>query len=101
MPEGFQIIIAGDISTRRWWGAAKRGLAFAKVAQDGDDEGCLILDRLPTEEEAEPIRHYLGISKKRELSPEERERLMKTGHRFQKRPDAERSLSGQKPPSGD
>jgi hypothetical protein len=38
--------------------------------QDGDDEGCLHLDRLPTEAEAKLIREALGIRRRRHLSPE-------------------------------
>ena len=55
--------------------AAKKALTFAKVTQDGDDEGGLIFDRLPTANEAEIIRHYLGIAKKREFGAEELARL--------------------------
>jgi hypothetical protein len=39
--------------SRRAWTYAKRALSFARVTQDGDEEGCLLMDRLPTAEEAE------------------------------------------------
>ena len=39
-------------------------LAFCRVTQDGDDEGCLHLDRLPTAAEAELIREAVGIRKR-------------------------------------
>jgi len=42
-------------SVRRWKNVKKR-LAFRRISQDGDDEGCLHLDRLPTAHEADLIR---------------------------------------------
>ena len=42
-------------SVRRWKNVKKR-LAFRWISQDGDDEGCLHLDRLPTAHEADLIR---------------------------------------------
>ena len=44
----------------------ERALSFPRVTQDGDEEGMLIMDRLPTAEEAEAIRSYLGINNERE-----------------------------------
>ena len=41
---------------------------FAKVTQDGDEEGALVLDQLPTKAEAAEIRAILGIPKRIELS---------------------------------
>ena len=49
----------------------KAQLAFARLTQDCDDEGCFYLDRLPTQAEAGPVRDALGIRKRRHLSPEE------------------------------
>lgn len=57
-------------SSRRWT-FVKRELAFAKLKQDGDDEGCFFLDRLPTSDEAEAIRDAIGLRKRRHLSPNE------------------------------
>jgi hypothetical protein len=95
----FQIFIAGSV---RWWANAKAALKlFADLANDGDDEGVLFFDRLPTAEEAETIRHYVGLAKKRVLSDEERERLASLGLRFQKRSDVEGAQTGQKPASDD
>lgn len=45
-------------------------MSFARVCNDGDDEGGFILDRLPISDEAETIRKYCGILKKTEYSPE-------------------------------
>ena len=49
------------------WTYAKKALSFAKVMNDGDDEGALFLDRLPSKSEAEMIRRYCGILKKRDM----------------------------------
>ncbi len=65
---GFQIMVMGW--TARGWNAAKGALAFAELTNDGDSEGALFLDRLPTPSEAEVIRHYLGVAKKAEYSDE-------------------------------
>lgn len=64
------------INTRssRRWNSVKRQLAFCTVSQDGDDEGCLVLDRLPTPSEADLIRAIVGIRKHRHLSDQERAR---------------------------
>jgi hypothetical protein len=48
---------------------AEQRLNFCRLTQDGDDEGCLHLDRLPTKIEASAIREALGIRKRRHLSP--------------------------------
>jgi len=48
------VVMTGE-SVRRWKNVKKR-LAFRRISQDGDDEGCLHLDRLPTAHEADLIR---------------------------------------------
>lgn len=58
----------------RPWNLAKAKLGFCQVTQDGDWEGCLHLDHLPTAAEAETIREVLGIRKRRHLSDDARER---------------------------
>jgi hypothetical protein len=83
VPEGFQIWISGG--TAAWWTAAKRKLKYPQLCMDGDDEGVFILNRLPTSTEAELIRHYCGIAKKREISEEERARLVAATTAFRKR----------------
>ena len=82
--EGFQFMVMG-CETARQWTAAKKALAFATVLQDGDEEGSLILDRLPTADEAGALCRYLGLAKKRELGEEELARLraFAIGHGFQ------------------
>jgi hypothetical protein len=66
---GFLLCVSTGESARRWT-HVKRRLAFCNVTQDGDDEGCLHLDRLPTPAEAELIREAVGIRRRRHLSPE-------------------------------
>jgi hypothetical protein len=56
-----------DQSPRRWT-SIKRRLEFCRITQDGDDEGCLHLDRLPTFAQASLIRQALGIRKRRTLT---------------------------------
>jgi hypothetical protein len=65
---GFMIYVTCGTGTG--WTYAKRALSFAKLANDGDDEGSFLLDRMPTKSEAETIRRYCGILKKRDLSEE-------------------------------
>jgi hypothetical protein len=62
---GFQMFVAPG--SPRAWTAAKKALAFAAVTQDGDEEGMLFLDRLPTAAEGKTIRGYLGIRKRTEV----------------------------------
>jgi hypothetical protein len=85
VPEGLQFFVC-DCSTK-WYNTAKEKLTFATCTQDGDSEGGFIMDRLPTTEEAELIRYYCQIPKKRLMSEEELERLRNMGTRFQPRPD--------------
>lgn len=77
--EGFYFYC--DPGSVRSWNSAKKALSFAKVTQDGDFDGFLFLDRLPTPAEAEVIRERLGLRKKRVLSDAERERLARTAFR--------------------
>jgi hypothetical protein len=60
-------------SARRWTNI-KGELAFARLIQDGEDEGCFRLDRLPTRAEAGAIRGCLGIRKRRPTAKRERRR---------------------------
>jgi hypothetical protein len=68
-------------SSVRHWTAIKKRLSFCTVTQDGDDEGCLRLDRLPTPAEAEVIREVLRIRTRRDVSEETLERLRQTAFR--------------------
>ena len=62
----------------RPWKNAKARLTFCKVTQDGDWEGCLHLDRLPTADEAVVIREVLGIRKRRHMTTEALSKLERT-----------------------
>ena len=42
--DGYLLCVMTDESVRRW-NNIKRNLAFCRLTQDGDDEGCLHLDR--------------------------------------------------------
>jgi hypothetical protein len=58
----FQLYIFG--SDQRWRYAKEALSAFAKVTNDGRDEGLLVIGRLPTESEGEIIRDKLGLKKR-------------------------------------
>lgn len=67
-PEGFQIFVL-DCETVRQWSAVKSAMKpFSRICNDGDMEGAFFLDRLPLSDEAEVIRRYVGIRKRREDS---------------------------------
>ena len=77
--------------TAKGWNSAQRGLStFMETTNGGDDEGAMFLNRLPTEKEAVLIRHWLGIAKKAEFSPEvlarKRESMSKAGQKIARRP---------------
>jgi hypothetical protein len=59
------VIFVSCRSERHWKAIKRRMKAFARVTQDGEAEGCLKLDRLPTRGEAAIIREVLGIRKRR------------------------------------
>ena len=68
----FALVICGTVvvtGTVQRWKKTKR-LLPGKVSQDGDDEGTLRLDRLPTAAEAELIRDLIGIRKRRHVTAE-------------------------------
>jgi hypothetical protein len=67
---GFQIFVMGW-SANGWNRARKAISTFADVTNDGDDEGALFVDRLPTAEEAEVIRHWCGIAKRQTYTEEQ------------------------------
>ena len=67
---GFLIVITTGDSIRRW-ANAKGKLAFCRVTQDGDDEGCLHLDHVPTPAEADLIGDALKIKRKRHYTPDQ------------------------------
>ena len=66
---GFALYVKTGESVGRW-NNTKRRLAFCRVSQDGDDEGVLRLDRLPTSTEADAIRKALRIKRRRQMTVE-------------------------------
>lgn len=60
--------------TARGWKAAKDALPGASVILDGEDEGAIFVDCLPTPTEAVLIRKWLGLPKRVEYSAEELDR---------------------------
>jgi hypothetical protein len=46
--DGFLLYVMTGESPRRWGFVKKRLASFCRPSQDGDDEGCLRLDRLPS-----------------------------------------------------
>jgi hypothetical protein len=97
--EGF--LLYCEAGSPRAWGYAKKALGFCAATQDGDDEGILFLDRLPSEAEAKIIRAKLGIPKKRIVSEEERARLavQLAPYRFEKRRATDAEVQAEKPAS--
>ena len=80
VPGGFQIVVMGW--TAKGWNLAKQALSFAAVTNDGDDEGALTLDRLPTKAEGELIRKWCGVPKRKEFSPEDLAALRERGSKL-------------------
>lgn len=68
--DGRFYVYVGCRSSRAWGSAKKQLAGFATVHQDGDDEGALLLSRMPDEREAETLRHYIGLRQTREVSPD-------------------------------
>jgi hypothetical protein len=77
-PPGYLLYVAPGESRRRWTGIKAR-FGFSTITQDGDDEGCFKLDRLPTEAEGQLIRAFLGIRRRRHLTEEAKARLLSVG----------------------
>ena len=60
--QGFLFYVTTGESARRWFNVKQR-LNFCRLTQDGDDEGCLHLDRLPTKTEPAPsVRRLASVS---------------------------------------
>ena len=63
---GYLLYVTGTVQR---WKKARRILP-GTVTQDGDDEGVLRLDRLPTPAEADTIRDVVGIRRRRHMTAE-------------------------------
>ena len=74
VPNGFQLVIF--MSSAAKWNHVKERLNFCEVTQDGDEEGCLILAKLPSTEQGLLIRKALGIFKAMHLTNEQREKYI-------------------------
>ena len=70
---GLTVVPFTEMSKLAWTWVKKR-LAFAELTQDGDAEGVFRLHELPSPAEADEIRDIIGLRKRVELSPGERER---------------------------
>src|SRR5262245_24394302 len=57
-------------SARRWDKIRRALSPLGKCTQEGDDEGIIRIDRLPTAEEATAIRKAVGLSKRPFVNPE-------------------------------
>lgn len=62
--------------SKRGWNNLKARLKFMEVSQDGDAEGILKLERMPTEKEAEKLRKDIGLRKRTILTEEQRAELI-------------------------
>ena len=97
---GFQIYVERELV--REWSYAKKALKlFADLTNDGDGDGMLFLDRLPTADEAEVIRQYVGIAKKRAMTEEALAHLAEVRRPFAKRSGVEGDDQREKPASDD
>lgn len=65
LPAYFQIVITGW--TARGWNACKADFTFASLHQNGEDEGSFTMHRDPTPDEAEKIRKWVGLKRRRHL----------------------------------
>jgi hypothetical protein len=59
--EGEYSVFLSCRSIRAWNSAKKRLASFTAVRQDGDEEGILVLSRMPDKNEAETLRSYIGL----------------------------------------
>jgi|SRR5215469_7771282 len=66
------LIYASPLSRRRWTSIKRHLRSFCRLTQDGDDEGCLMLDRLPSPPQAALIRDAIRLKRRRRLSPHQR-----------------------------
>jgi hypothetical protein len=65
---GYLLCVGSEESARRWNNVKARLSPFCHLINDGDDEGCFTIDRLPTPRQANLIREAMGIRKRRYLS---------------------------------
>jgi hypothetical protein len=59
------IVYLGCHSKRAWTSAKRRLADFTAVLDDGDEEGILLLTRIPLEAEIATLRDYIGLRQTR------------------------------------
>jgi hypothetical protein len=62
-------------TSKRRWNNIKNNLAFMEVSQDGDEEGILKLERMPTPLEAKTIRAVIGLRPRTKPTEEQKAEL--------------------------
>ena len=68
----WQLVVAPEQEmSKHAWTWIKKRLACCELTQDGDQEGCFRLHRLPTAGEAGEIRDIIGLRKRIEWSTEQ------------------------------
>lgn len=65
----------------RKWNITKRQLSFMEVSQDGDDEGILRCNRMPSRFEAMEVRKVIGVRPTKKLTEEQRQALISRGYK--------------------
>jgi len=78
LTDGVDIYAYLPAGTARRWKKAKQNLNFMAVTQDGDEEGILRLDEMPTPTQAEMIRKAVGLRKVSPLTDKVRASLRRT-----------------------
>ena len=66
---GVSYLIHVVCRSTRHWTATKKSLSYCELTQDGDDEGCFRLRRLPTARERAIIRKAIGVHQRRPTPP--------------------------------
>jgi hypothetical protein len=72
LADGTTVFVYIKLKTSRRWVKTKRTLAFMTVTQDGDDEGILKFDGMPTADQAAMLRKVIGLRKVTPLTDEQR-----------------------------
>jgi hypothetical protein len=75
LTDGTDAFVYLPAGTARRWTKAKRTLQFMQVTQDGDTEGILKFDGVPTADQGAIIRKVLGLRKVTPLTDEQRDAI--------------------------
>jgi hypothetical protein len=79
LTDGVNAFVYLPAGTARRWEKAKHVLSFMVATQDGDAEGILRLNGMPTPTQAEALRQVLGLRKASPLTDERRAALISVG----------------------